>query len=611
MNAPLLTKPITQRPEISPQAERQAKHNGLFRLLRSVLRENLFEWQNKATSLILSDGSSNLILAKPIFDDLGGLQHFSTLFWLSRTEHQQITDPITALDKIISITKSTDNAWKRISAEIKNSVDNEALTISWRHQKNKLILNQYKQQDLTNLLQWSRYQSAQENSAIILEQWSAIGHPYHPGSKTKLGLSTDEVWQYSPEFGPEVPLILIAVHSSLLSVTTQCPRLDYKHWFQTQYPDWYQQWMLQFGVVDLGNYLPIPVHPWQLKHKLPDLFAEEITLLKILLEGPSFLATPTLSCRTLAPGLNTEQPYIKLPVAAQMTSSIRNLSASSVDNAPLIGSVLQDILTLRPDIAAVLRCQWDEVGLHSCVDNEKRDNDRYLSVIFRRNPARLLEENEHAVVIAALFTPTPTSDEPLFIELMRLAGITHQQGAMNWFGNYVSTLFNAVLSLFLDYGLSLEAHQQNMMAIFNDSGQLQGFINRDVGGICIHQPTLSIKGWPINFTHSAILVDSLDEARINFSHTVLQSHIGELIKLTEGYFQLSTAQLWHLVAVQLHQRLVQFEKENGQAAYQREMQAFFKQPWPGTAFLRMRLQDQSQHNESLPIKNPLTDMAIE
>lgn len=617
MNAPFAVLPFSVtsqscRPQVSPWAEQQARRNGLFRLLRSLLRENIFDWRREAAALILSDQRCRLVLEAPVFDSLGGLQSFATLLWQCPDSPQPVADPVLALEKILAITLSRDDAaWQRLSAELSNSVENEALTLSWRQQQHQQIRQLCQQQGLTHLLQWSRYQAQQLNSAIVLEQWAATGHPYHPGSKTKLGLSADEVWQYSPEFSPAVPLVLIAVHRSVLKLTTLCPGLDYRSWFQGHYPDWYQQWLQQFNGVNTADFLPLPVHPWQLRHQLPQRFKEEITRQKILLDGPRFLATPTLSCRTLAPGLDPGQPYIKLPVAAQMTSSIRNLSASSVDNAPLIGSILQDILTLRPDIAAVLRCQWDEVGLHSCVDTDRRDADRYLSVIFRRNPSRLLKDDEHAVVIAALFPPTPTSDEPLFIELMRLAGVTDRQQALSWFGDYVKTLLRAVLNLFLDYGLSLEAHQQNMMAVFTSQGQLQGFINRDVGGICIHQPTLAASGWPIRFTPSAVLTDNLDTARDNFSHAVLQSHVGELIKLTEGYFQLSAAQLWHEVSRRLYQQLLHFGEKHGQAAWQREVQAFFKQPWPGTAFIRMRLQDQSRHSESQPIINPLTDMAIE
>lgn len=321
------------------------------------------------------------------------------------------------------------------------------------------------------------------------------------------------------------------------------------------------------------------------------------------------VAPPSLSFRTLAPGYDVEQPYIKLPVAAQMTSSMRNLSSSSVENAPRIAIVLQEILNLRPDIAKVLRLQLDEVGVHCTVDNKERDDDRYLSVLFRRNPGRLLSENEHAVVIAALFVTSPVSREPLIVELMRLSGVSSNKQAREWFKQYSDTLFTAVLTLFLEYGIALEAHQQNMMAVFDGQGNLHGFINRDVGGICIHQTTLADRGWPIQFTAAATLVEQWDDVRLNFSHTVLQSHIAELIQLLDGFFGLSAPQLWQDISLLFDDHLLKYAKNFGESAYNQEYQAFFKTSWPGTAFIRMRLQNQSLHAAWEPITNPLIDTA--
>ena len=627
MNAPL-TESFKHdiQSVVGPEYQRQAAANGLFRLLRSVLREQLFDWQPYETGLRLTNFQGCLVLMQPKYDSLNALKAFGSLCWYANAAEEPVTDPVTALEKLLAVSGynalSESDPWQRISDELQNSMDNEALTIGWRAHQDRIIREQCESEGINSLLLWSRFaarkQSTQHiavNSAILLEQWSAVGHPYHPGSKTKLGLSVREVLSYSPEFNNSVPLVLIAVHRSLLQITSLCPDLDYSQWFSDAFRGWYQDWLMSLQSINNLNsndYLPVPVHPWQLEHRLPELFADEIQQRLIVLKGPRFSALATLSCRTLAPGLDAALPYIKLPVAAQMTSSMRNLSASSVDNAPRIGAVLQDILTLRPDIAAALRFQWDEVGLHSCVDTPERDNDRYLSVVFRRNPARLLAEDEHAVVVAALFSQSPLNSTlsnpvPLFIELMLLSGVKNQQEAILWFSHYVETLFAAVLNLYLEYGLALEAHQQNMMAVFTDQGELRGFLNRDVGGVCIHRPTLSGCGWPINFTESAVFVESMDEARSNFSHTVLQSHIGELISLTDGYFTLTAERLWLKVSELLQQHLQAYGQKHGEDAFQREMNAFFRHPWPGTAFIGMRLQDQSEYAQSQAIRNPLTE----
>ncbi|TBR41604.1 hypothetical protein CBF23_009865 [Marinomonas agarivorans] len=631
-------------------SQQQAGLNGLFRLLRCVLRENLFPWHSHEHDLYMASAKGKLLLKQPTFNSLDALQNYERLIWQDgnpyanqyddqyKRQHDIVTDPVTALSKMLTLTEYVfehdNDPWHRILNELENSQQNEALTIAFRQQQDQMILAQCRQHQLSNLLAWSRFRaqslrcsnrsnnSDAANSAILIEQWAAVGHPYHPGSKTKLGLSESEVLNYAPEFGQPVPLILIAVHESLLKTTSLSPDLDYQNWFAMHYPDWHQEWQRCFfsdstdGSHDLSHhYQPIPVHPWQHSHRLPLLFAEEIRLGLIKLKGPTFPTLATLSCRTLAPELNASQPYIKLPVAAQMTSSIRNLSTPSVDNATRIGAILQDILLQRPDIAQALRFQWDEVGLHTCVDThahdcedtQERDNDRYLSVLFRRNVTKVLNDDEHGVVLAALFNISPLSDVPLFIELMQLAGVEQQSDAITWFSRYVTTLFTAVLDLYLEYGIALEAHQQNTLAVFTEKGDIRAFIHRDVGGVCINTERLSQQGWPVKFTESAILVNDQDAARVNLSHTVLQSHIGELIHLLEGYFDLTAETLWLLVSSLLESHLSNFASKYGQPLFEQEMDAFFRQPWPATAFIRMRLQNQSEHSCSQEIANPLTE----
>ncbi|WP_315983698.1 ferric iron reductase [Aliamphritea spongicola] len=92
----------------------------------------------------------------------------------------------------------------------------------------------------------------------------------------------------------------------------------------------------------------------------------------------------------------------------------------------------------------------------------------------------------------------------------------------------------------------------------------------------------------------------------------MQSHIGELIKLLDGYYGLTAGNLWQRVSALLEQHLQRTcsRLENGEAILEQEMEAFFRQPWPATAFIRMRLQDQSEYTRSQEIPNPLTEGVV-
>lgn len=607
MNAVLPTAHfLTEQIEPAPADHARAARNGLFRLLRSLLREQLLTMTPDAqngSDLILDAQDARLRLVSPTFNSLDALCDFDTLLWQpSHADPEPLLDPIDALRRVALLRDDAqDPAWQRIANELSNSQFNEALALCWRRRQDALIARECAAQGIDSLLDWARQQDG--NSSILLEQWAAVGHPYHPGSKTKLGLSTDEVMRYAPEFAPKVALQLIAVHRSLAQVSTLIDGLDYRQWFALHFPDWFACWQAQFP--DHEHYLPLPVHPWQREHVLPQRFTNELSRGLIRIADVPFIAAPTLSFRTLAPGVDSKPPYIKLPVAAQMTSSVRNLSTPSVVNAPRISAVLLDIFSRSPGIAAALRCQWDEFGLHLDVDQEERDDARYLAVLFRRNPCGLLADNEQAVVLAALFVPSPLSGEPLLLELMRQAGVDSRQSAIDWFRQYCDRLFAGVLNLYLDYGMALEAHQQNLMLVLNQQAYPIAFLNRDVGGICIHCPTLAARGWPIHFAPAATLVEERAQARVNIFHAVLQSNIGEMIERLDGHFGLSCRQLWQEVAALLNRYLDDYGTRHGEAAREEEWQAFFEQPWPATAFIRMRLQDQSQRAVCNPIPNPL------
>lgn len=604
--------------QVDYQAE--ANRKGLYRLLRSLLKEHIFTWEQIDNTLILRHdnlGSSDAMpsctfrIENPYYDELRNLKGYHECYF----GQEKILTPIRALDCILKVSQVYKNmdAWGRLRDELANGMRNETLTLNWRANRDRSISHEAKTHKLGNMLLWAEHQSHGLNSSILIEQWAAEGHPYHPGSKTKIGFTVEDVLAYAPEFSPQVPLVLIAVHHSIISISKVDDQVSIHEWFEQEFPSWYQEWKTRFSDYNLDDYIPIPVHPWQLAHELCSRFSIEIEKKYIALDGPEWMASPTLSVRTLAPRLSCNEPYIKLPVAAQMTSSLRNLSSSSVSNAPIITKIVQGILSGRPDIRAALRCQWDDIGIHSCIDDVERDDGGYLSVIFRRNPCSLLQSGEHAVVVAALFAKSPILDKPLLIELMIAAKVVDASSANHWFRHYVDTLLQAVLDLYLDYGLAFEAHQQNMMAVFTHQGELKGFINRDVGGICIDTVTLRDAGWTISFTPCANIVSVRSAARNKFSHTVMQSQIAEIIGVLEGYFGLSSAELWKQVGQSLHNRfelwllrlLDKYETKAAKQIWQAEYDAFFVSDWTSASFITMRLQDQSQTSVNQYLSNPL------
>ena len=74
---------------------------------------------------------------------------------------------------------------------------------------------------------------------------------------------------------------------------------------------------------------------------------------------------------------------------------------------------------------------------------------------------------------------------PLFIEIQQAATGEALTGAQAYFDDYCRIVIRAYFDLFLLYGIALEGHQQNTIAVF-ENDYPNYMIARDLGGLRIH-----------------------------------------------------------------------------------------------------------------------------
>ena len=67
------------------------------------------------------------------------------------------------------------------------------------------------------------------------------------------------------------------------------------------------------------------------------------------------------------------------------------------------------------------------------------------------------------------------SETNLFIEIMELSGCLTYHDALTYFLHYADLVLGSYLDLYLLYGIALEGHQQNTLAIVQD-GKIKRFI---------------------------------------------------------------------------------------------------------------------------------------
>ncbi|MER2490653.1 IucA/IucC family protein [Catenovulum sediminis] len=289
-----------------------------------------------------------------------------------------------------------------------------------------------------------------------------LDHPFYPTARAKFGLDENSLVNYCPEAMPSFELCWLAVPKSLCRNSQQ------------QLPSIWPNFS------DLGlpselasSHQLVPVHPMTLEHYLPQTLADWPHRKQLVIAPKPYLSViPTLSVRTMA---LVEHPHlhIKLPLPMRTLGSknIRTIKPSTVTDGYIFQQLLQKIAEQDKKLhAAYLHCDEKQGGY---VDNRAD-----LAWILRTYPQAL--KTGTPVCVAAFLAQNPRGK---FV-IEQLAE-DYYGGELDVFmHDYLKLQLSVHLRLWLKYGISLEANQQNALILFsqhapprlilrdNDSGRI-------------------------------------------------------------------------------------------------------------------------------------------
>ena len=574
---------------ISSKAHELALQDTLHRIIQSIFREKLLPYRISINNLIFTceNSSIDIEVNNVIFHSISRITIRGNIYLINKKRKKKLMD----LKSILNLLKTklqliSEKEFKFFNGEIWNSYRNTCFAIKTQFITNLLFtrLNKEKMTFLSWVTSFSHI-----NTSLFLEQWASQGHPHHPCNKTKLGFSQQEVLSYSPEFSPTVTVIMAAIHKHISKCEMENPDLSYQQWFRQQFPALHTAWKneLQNISLDHKDYLPLFIHPWQANHIIKKLFNDELKSNNlILLENVVLNTQPSLSFRTLYP-LDPNQLQLKLPVSIQATSAMRTVSPASVHNSPQISGVIRKILSVETKIANKLVVLLDSVGLR--INKGNPDTDKQLSILYRDNMNHITNEKETAVVTAALFQQSPINTCPLLIEMVD--SLKTHITVIDYFHLFSKNLIAPYLTLYLKYGIGLEAHQQNTFIVFSNNFPIKS-VYRDLGGIRIHSPTLSKRGYSLQaFPNSATITNNLAEVRNKVIHTLFQSILGESIIHLSLHYSIPETELWHIVYENVISTMTQLESEGAchHVPLEVEKKAIINDDWPIKSLLTMRL----------------------
>jgi siderophore synthetase component len=498
----------------------------------------------------------------------------------------------------------------RLIRELDNSTENDTLCLryrrQWAHELNASI-RASGQRTLVAMLMRAR-PDPQSNPALLLEQWGTLGHPWHPGYKTKLGLTAQEVMALSPEFRADLGVALAALKADKAHVAAAHGRCDYRAWFVARFPQQMLEWeaALRQRRQDPAAWLPLPVHPYQASRLLPEKFAAEIARGDLLLlPEVSMRATPTMSFRTVVPGGASTAPHLKLPVSLRLTSVQRTVSPKSAVMGPRLTCLLTRIVADEDGFNGTLDILGEELGVHYIDPDGDDDRSRHLAVLFRSNPMSKRSAALFPIPAGALFADSPVDGRALVTELVAASYGDHADGALQFYKRYADTVLTAVLGAYLLYGIAFEAHQQNSFMMVDRDGKPRQLLVRDFGDLRVHGPSLERTGLTLEVFREGHTVFATNEpVRDKLLHAVMLCHLSELGLLLSRSYRHTEAAFWSVLKGSTADAFDSLRERSEPQRWAAERTAVLEARWPAKAFLRMRLSDTSDdvHGE---MANPL------
>ncbi|WP_019215897.1 IucA/IucC family protein [Legionella tunisiensis] len=484
--------------------------------------------------------------------------------------------------------------WQRLRDNLDESIANEAMAQAYHQRWQAELKRQAK--DYTSFWMWLGAEHHRQDAVQLLEQWGCLGHPYHPHFRAKMGFSRREVLQYSPEFNAQISLHWCALRKQQIQLTTN--QINYSEFLANQFPKEYNLWQekLRFKQVDIADYYPIPMHPWQWRNQIQNTFSSLIDKKALILIPHHQLVKPSMSFRTMMP-LRDNACHIEFASTARTDPTL--LSTSTTDNFSF--SVwLSQLLHQNQHYQQSLFLAEELAGLSIQKEPFSTTQDKQFVLTLRKNPDNFLRPWQKMVPLAALFAQSPLSNLPLLIEIINSSGLN----PIDYFSLYCRQVLTGQLHLLFHYGIALESHQQNTLVIFTDNKPEALVMREQTNALVCINPCYQHVVKPVFHPDSAITTDNLAVLCQQFIEGNLQNNLAYWLGLLHRYFSLRTEKLWGVIYSELQTTLKTLAPTVEPGIFKQQSHRLLAEPWHYHCRLTMLLNNRSSR---LPqsITNPL------
>ncbi|OXS56598.1 hypothetical protein B1A99_19935 [Cohnella sp. CIP 111063] len=445
------------------------------------------------------------------------------------------------------------------------------------------------------------------SSLLALERKAAFrDRPFHPVAKVKMGLAEADYRRYSPEFGRRISLRWMAVSRKHIAAGEGARDAEPARLLLAEEEEARVREEMEKRGLAADDYVPLPVHPWQMTGLAEHLREEMAAGVCVPLAAEAGVYHATSSLRSLMPE-SGEGLHVKLPLGLHSLGGLRYLSAIKLMNGGRAERLMRSALERDAELGRRLFL-CDETAWWAYLP-ESRDlfaeAPRHLSAMLRQYPPELAaDEGVRLVPMSALAVFGSSEGGHVFDEWLRWRGEAENEAAVvRLFGEAMLAFCAVALRLFR-LGMMPEVHGQNSVLVV-ERGRVKGLLLRDHDALRVHVPWLSANG----------LADPEYQLRPNYPNSLYHDDPGKLLSFFQTlgiqvngyavldslsrYYGIPEKRLW----LELRETLEQAVDSAGlteEARRTASRHLFEAEAWPWKQLIRPLLKPRSRVAGSMP-----------
>lgn len=335
------------------------------------------------------------------------------------------------------------------------------------------------------------------------------GHPVFVANADRRGFSAPEHECYAPELRPNFRLHWVAVRRERC-VTACLGQTSYAHFVHHELTEAERETFR--GVLERSGTLPadyeyVPVHPWQWRNRVAQLYARDLAIGEIIDLGEGLQEyQPQQSVRTLLSTDANQKHYVKCSLGVVNMGFSRGISPTLPPRGAAVNRWISQELEDDHDLGRYgfrLLREVCFVGVphHYYEQISRRHSDEYrecLGALWRESPEPRLRNGQRVMTMAALLH-VDENGASMLSELIRLADVP----VAVWLRAFLDTYLVPLVHCLYRYNLVFTPHAENVLLILEGERPAGMFLKDLAEDIGIINPDTPI---PPEIAHLALTV---------------------------------------------------------------------------------------------------------